>query len=113
MTRFIVQTAIEAEERDEDELEQLFAGLDARLAEYGDDPLGFEEVHVKATAWAIAKDLGVDPGPEWWEDGWRFSPPPQRSCGGGGPPNGGGGGRPTAASKEAFASAPSQTITTG
>jgi hypothetical protein len=84
MTRFIVQTAIEAEERDEDEVDDLFAGLDARLAEYGDDPLDFEEVHVKSTAWAIAKALGVDPGPDWWEEGWQFqSPPPRLQRGGG------------------------------
>jgi hypothetical protein len=76
MTRFIVQTAIEAEERDEDELDQLFEGLDARLGEIGDDPLDFEEVHVESTAYAIAQDLGVDPGPDWWEEGWQISPPP-------------------------------------
>jgi hypothetical protein len=85
MTRFIVQTAIEAEERDEDEVEQLFEGLDARLAEYGDDPLDFEAVHVESTAYAIAKDLGVDPGPDWWEEGWQIqSPPPTQRGGGGG-----------------------------
>ena len=92
MTRFIVRTAIEAEEREEDEVDRLFEGLNARIAEIGDDGLDFEDVHIKDTAFAIAKDLGADPGSEWWEEGWGISsPPPKRSFGGGGPRSGGGG----------------------
>jgi hypothetical protein len=77
VTRYVVQTAIEAEERDADETDRLFEGLDARLHEIGDDPLDFEEIHVKDTAYAIARDLGVDPGPDWWQEGWQYSPPPR------------------------------------
>jgi hypothetical protein len=75
MTHFIVETAIEAEERDRETVDRLFQGLEARLLQIGEDPADFDEIHVKATAYAIAKDIGADPGPDWWMDGWSIETP--------------------------------------
>jgi hypothetical protein len=77
MTRFIAQTAIEAEEREAPDVERLFADLDARLDHGRPDALDFEHVDVKALAWALCQDLGVDPGPDWWFEGWGVEAPPQ------------------------------------
>jgi hypothetical protein len=82
MTGFIAQTAIEAEERDPDETERLLDALQAKIAEPGEDPLAYETIDVKQFAWALCQDLGVDPGPDWWMEGWgveapkRAKPPP-------------------------------------
>jgi hypothetical protein len=78
MTHFIVETAIEAEERDRETVDRLFQGLEARLLQIGEDPADFDEIHVKQTAYAIAKDIGADPGPDWWMDGWGIEVPAPR-----------------------------------
>jgi hypothetical protein len=75
MTHFIVETAIEAEERDRETVDQMFRGLEARLIQIGEDPADFDEIHVKSTAYAIAKDIGADPGRDWWFDGWKIEVP--------------------------------------
>jgi hypothetical protein len=92
MTRFIVQTAIEAEERDDEDWDRLVEGLDERLGQLGEDGLAFEHIHVKDTAYAIAKDLGLDPGEDWWREKWLIDPPPAAAAAGGGGPRSGGGG---------------------
>jgi hypothetical protein len=108
MTQFIVQTAVEALDREAPETERLFDALDERLGREGEDDADFAEIEVKEAAYAIAQDLGVDPGPDWWLQGWGIiSPPTLRSSGGGGPPNGGGGGRPMAAFTSGAASSTS------
>lgn len=90
VTRFIAGTAIEALEREAPETERLFDALDERLDREGPDDADFAEIEVNRLALAICRDLGVDPGPEWWEEGWGVSPPPKRSFEGGGSRSGGG-----------------------
>ena len=83
MAHFIAQTAIEAQEREPEEVERLMEGLDARLA--GGDDADFDQIHVKNTAFAICQDLGVDPGAEWWMEGWGISSDPSPARGRMGP----------------------------
>jgi hypothetical protein len=73
MSRFIAGTAVEAEEREAPEAERLFAELDARLYGDGQDDADYDQIDVKATAWAICQDLGIDPGPDWWEEAWGIN----------------------------------------
>jgi hypothetical protein len=77
MTRFIVGTAIEAEEREAPETERLLVDLDERLDRGRPNALDFEHVDVKQLAYALCQDLGVDPGPDWWLDGWGVEAPPE------------------------------------
>jgi hypothetical protein len=78
MAHFIVATAIEAEEREAPEVERLIEAAHRRLDAMAPnrDVADFAEIDVKATAFAIAKALGVDPGPDWWIDSWRADAPP-------------------------------------
>jgi hypothetical protein len=76
MTRYIAQTAIEAEERDAPESERLLTRLDERLDHGRPDALDFEHVDVKSFAYALCREMGVDPGPDWWMDGWGIDAPP-------------------------------------
>jgi hypothetical protein len=75
MTRFIAQTAIEAEEREASEVDFLFSALDEHLDRGRADPIDFEHVDVKRLALAICRELGVDPGADWWRDGWGVEAP--------------------------------------
>jgi hypothetical protein len=77
MTRFIVSTALEAEERDPRETDRLVEALDARLAAFGADDADLAALPVKDAARALAEDLGIDPGPDWWRDGWGIEPAPR------------------------------------
>jgi hypothetical protein len=98
MTQFIAQTAIEALEREAPETERLLEALDERLEREGSDDADFADVEVKDLAYAIARELGADPGPDWWSQGWQISPLPDSPL----PElNGGGGSRPTALSERA------------
>lgn len=90
VTRFIAGSAIEALEREAPETERLFDALDERLDREGPDDADFAEIEVNRLALAICRDLGADPGAEWWEEGWGVSPSPKRSFEGGGPRSGGG-----------------------
>jgi hypothetical protein len=72
MTQFIARTAIEAGEREDDEVDRLMAEADARLCEGRADPIDFERVEVKPLAYSICQSIGVDPGPDWWREGWMI-----------------------------------------
>lgn len=76
MARFIAGTAIEALEREAPETERLFEALDERLDREGRDDADFADHDVKDLAVSICRDLGVDPGPEWWADGWGIASDP-------------------------------------
>jgi len=73
MSRFIAGTAVEAEEREAPEAERLFAELDARLYGDGQDDADYDQIDVKGLAYEICQDLGIDPGPDWWEEAWGIN----------------------------------------
>jgi hypothetical protein len=79
MSHYIVQTAIEAEERDAPETERLIEEAHRRFETMAPnrDMADFADIDVKQTALEIARALGADPGPDWWSDGWKMDVPPK------------------------------------